>query len=120
MKIEGYLFIPYQGQIRFRYDDSSQIDARYYASDFNYDEVLGVHALTGKRPPTCQELIYRSSSTREAYTQMIEQALKGWIIAQRHGGRIGHITKMDLGRAEVQVVKNQDLHMYLTVVMVSK
>lgn len=73
MKIEGYLFVPYQGQFRFRYDDGTESINRIYKSDGAYDKVLNVPHYT--RTTTCKELIH-SEMAQDKWLPAIEAALK--------------------------------------------
>lgn len=54
MKIEGYLFLPFNCQLRFRFFASpTPLDPLFYKSDGAYDRVF---AMVG-RPATCVELV---------------------------------------------------------------
>lgn len=54
MKIECYLYIPYQGQFRFRFDTACPHGQQFAKSDGAYDNLLEVPAYT--RDQTCKEL----------------------------------------------------------------
>jgi hypothetical protein len=58
MKIEIHVFIPYQGQLRARYDDKAKPHQLFYSSDGAYDRLviaMQTHR-HGQRPITCREL----------------------------------------------------------------
>ena len=80
MIIEGYVFIPYQGQLRFRFDSDAAKTA-LLKSDAQYDKRLGVHDLIegygDVRPCTCREFIY--SGCRH-YEKEIREALESELV----------------------------------------
>lgn len=117
MKIEGYLFVPYQGQVRFRYDDST--DLVFHKSDGAYDKVLGVHALAGSRPGTCTELVSRVKSVQDAHKQLMGLAFQ-WLVPLFRKSDVGTVTKLDLGDGPVQLRKDTRAKVTLTVVLVDK
>ena len=117
MKIEGYLFVPYQGQVRFRYDDSA--DLVFHKSDGAYDQALGVHALTGSRPGTCTELVSRVKSVQDAHKEKIKHAFE-WLLPQFRKSTVGTVIKMELGDGPVQMRKDTRAKITLTAVLVDK
>lgn len=117
MKLEGYLFIPYQGQLRFRYDSST--DLVFHKSDGAYDHALGVNALTGSRPITCTELVSKVQSKQGEIKEMIRPAFE-WMIPQFRKGEVGRVIKMDLGDATTQLIKDTRVKVTLSVLLVDK
>lgn len=74
MIIEGYVFIPYQGQLRFRFESNAH--SQFLRSDHQYDHRLGATSLMDYervRPVTCRELIY---SGKRQYDDKIREALE--------------------------------------------
>lgn len=74
MKLECYVFMPYEGQLRFSYDtETNQIGK----SNPTADAPLGVFKLTGYRPETCREYIY---SGKGHYDDNLRLIILRWII----------------------------------------
>ena len=74
MIIECYVFMPYEGQLRFSYDAATgKIGKSNPAADLK----LGVYELTGYRPSTCREYIYAG---KRHFEDELRQILCGWIL----------------------------------------
>lgn len=62
MIIEVHVFIPFQGQLRCRYDDKAHPAERIFRSDPDHDKrLIAASNATydgGPRPPTCRELVF--------------------------------------------------------------
>ena len=86
MIIECYVFMPYEGQVRFSYDtETNQIGK----SDPMRDSELGVFALTGYRPSTCREYIY---SGKHHYDDSLRLITLRWIMP-----RLANEVQVELG-----------------------
>jgi hypothetical protein len=84
--IECYVFMPYEGQLRFSYDtETNQIGK----SNPTADAPLGVFKLTGQRPPTCKEFIY---SGKHHFDDNIRLIILRWIIP-----RLANEVQVELG-----------------------
>jgi len=71
MKLEVYLYIPFQGQLRFRYNCEGGAH-RVLVSDKSYDLVLQVPHYT--RNTTCTEMAYRPAAEAQ-WLSKLEEAL---------------------------------------------
>lgn len=118
MIIEGYVFVPYQGQLRFRFDTARAETEMFFASDRQYDGRLGVHSFIdytdGARPPTCRELIF--SGMRAQYEDKIIEALESHVMQALS-------TEPDkVCKSVIHTLKmfEQEMPVELTVLLVSK
>lgn len=122
MKVEAYLFIPYEGQVRFRYDTDHP--EPFLKSDGTYDKLLGAEKHgAGKRAITCNELVSLVTDTAEARKQMFSKAFNGWLYTQflNPHRKPGDVILMELGDAAIKVTRDDKPQQNkLTVVLVSK
>jgi len=95
MKIEGYLYIPFQGQFRFLYDENLDSINRIYQSDPAYDAKLGVHELTGNRPATCRELVW-GSFHRDEWEPIIRALIQSKVREQLLRATRTTVVKMEI------------------------
>ena len=96
MKLEIHVFIPYQGQLRVRYDDETDAIQRMYKSDPEYDRLVIPSEAHhhGKRPITCRELVYATTEKRDEWghklCDIIESKLRQFFKHQRPYTCVSH------------------------------
>lgn len=86
MKLECYVFLPYEGQLRFCYDIGN---GNFELSDPAFDKELKVFKLTGNRPPTCHEYIYAG---KFHFGDSFVRIISGWIVP-----RLASTPRVELG-----------------------
>lgn len=90
MKLECYVFMPYEGQLRFCFDIET---LKFELSDPAFDADVGVYRLVDYRPPTCREYIYAGQSYR---AENFMQIIQGWVLP-----RLEKEAKVELNSAEL-------------------
>jgi hypothetical protein len=119
MKVEAYLFIPYEGQVRFRYD--TELPEPFLKSDGAYDKILGAEKFgAGTRQVTCTELVGLVTDKAEARKKLFLNAFDDWLRTQFLNRNPDDVIMMELGEAAVQWAKGKSEKNKLTVVLVSK
>jgi hypothetical protein len=103
MKIEGYLFVPYQGQARFSFDSEAPLTRRFGPGDESFDARLGM-ALTdnGRRHITCSNVI-NASSRNSQYAGEIAQLILNEVVPRLKKSPANTIHHADLGVSPVNM-----------------
>jgi hypothetical protein len=115
MKIEGYLFVPYQGQSRFSYDATAPFADRFGPSDAEYDVALDIDLNdNGTRFITCSELVSAKVGHNE-YRKAINDELNNRVLAQLAKSPKGTVVRIELGQSKVNLT-NRALVVYCDVI----